>query len=281
MTIALTNECPNAADLLALAERAARTAGKYLHEHFRGQMVVDRKTRKSDVVTIHDRHAEILIRDIILQAAPDSCIWGEEFGAGGEGDTVWFIDPIDGTSNFAGGMPIYCVSIGIAWRGALVGGVVYDPERDEAFVGSPHGFFVNGQPCAEYAEIDASNAICLTNFPHEGAVSDQELAAYRRVLADFRAVRRFGSAAIALAYVAAGRADVCCELSTYPWDHAAGTALVLASGGTVVARNTSGLPEADVSKFACYVAHGKGFDLVGSVLAELIDNVPDRSVINA
>ncbi len=271
MTIAFSEECPDPSRLLHIAETAAREAGHYVSTHFRGLIEVDHKARNSDVVTIHDRKAEQMIRAIILAEEPTSRIWGEEYGADGAGDVVWFVDPIDGTSNYAGGLPLYCVSIGITWRGRLAGGVVYDPERDEMFCGSAAGLFVNGKRTQSRSHAHDGDAICLTNHPHEGLATSANLAELQTLLNAFRAVRRLGTAALALAYVASGRADICSELMTKPWDHAAGAALVIASGGGFEGRTNTGQATQDVGEVAHYVAFGKGFVFEDSIYARILD----------
>jgi myo-inositol-1(or 4)-monophosphatase len=270
MTLELTPDCPDSARLMLTAEKAARAAGAYISEQFQGLIEVDHKTRQSDVVTVHDRHAEQMIRSIILDEAPHSRICGEEYGADGSGEVTWFVDPIDGTSNYAGGLPFYCVSIGINWRGRLVGGVVYDPEREEMFSGSAQGLFVNGRKTESRAHAQDGDAVCLTNFPHEGLADPAGLTQLGTLFSAFRAVRRLGSAALALAYVAAGRADLCAELTTHPWDHAAGAALVVAAGGGFDGRDRDHKPTQDVADVASYVAFGRGFDFPNSLYAAVL-----------
>ena len=269
--LARTQPAHLAEELADLAATAARTAGAYVHRHFGGLIGADHKSRHSDVVTKFDRGAEQMIRAILLERHPDSAVIGEEFGDTGEGEIAWIVDPIDGTSNFAGGLPLYCVSIGIAWRGELVAGIVYDPERDELFRGTAAGLTVNGRPVASRAGGRDSDCICLMNFPYEAApLGEPALARYLDALSAFRAVRRLGSAALALADVAAGRADAACEISTNPWDHAAGMALVLAGGGGLVCRDRHGKTSAPAWKAARYIAFGTGFQPAQSTLDGII-----------
>ena len=199
---------------------------------------------------------------------------GDGNGGGGEGEVVWYVDPIDGTSNFAGGLPYYCVSIGVAWRGRLLGGVIYDPERDEMFVGSAEGLRLNNRAAGSRGQPRDSDSVCLTNLPHEGMDDRLGLEALGDLLVRFRAVRRLGSSALALAYVATGRADVCCELTTKPWDHAAGAALVLAGGGGFAGLDSGGRESGDMGAVAHYVAYGAGFGFSGSVLNAILNKAP-------
>lgn len=274
MTTLLATDCPDADHFLRVAQSAALEAGRYVSSHFKGPITVDYKARSSDVVTEHDRRAEQMIRKAILAAAPASQIWGEEYGGGGEGEVVWYVDPIDGTSNFAGGLPYYCVSIGVAWRGRLLGGVIYDPERDEMFVGSAEGLRLNNRAAGSRGQPRDSDSVCLTNLPHEGMDDRLGLEALGDLLVRFRAVRRLGSSALALAYVATGRADVCCELTTKPWDHAAGAALVLAGGGGFAGLDSGGRESGDMGAVAHYVAYGAGFGFSGSVLNAILNKAP-------
>ncbi len=260
MTLARTEPAALAEDLADCAATAARKAGTYVHRHFGGLISADHKSRHSDVVTEYDRGAEEMIRAALTSAYPASVVIGEEFGGTGGSEIAWIVDPIDGTSNFAGGLPLYCISIGVIFRGELVAGVIYDPEREELFRGTAAGLTLNGQPVGSRAGTDDRDCICLMNFPYEAKPLNEAAAArYISSLESFRAIRRLGSAALALAYVAAGRADVACEISTNPWDHAAGMALVLAGGGGLVCRRHDGAPAAPVWKAERYIAYGKGF----------------------
>ena len=277
MSLTFSNDCPEPSRLLGIASKAAREAGRYISTHFHGLTEVEHKTRSSDVVTIHDRKAEQMIRASLLAEEPASRIWGEEFGIEGDGDISWFVDPIDGTSNYAGGLPLYCVSIGITWRGQLAGGVVYDPERDEMFAGSIEGFFVNGRETQSRAHAHDEDSLCLTNHPYEGLVDAAGLNRFDLLLGRFRAVRRLGSSALALAYVASGRADLCSELMTKPWDHAAGAALVLASGGGFEGRDSAGQATEAMDEIARFVAFGNGFDFASSIFSDLIEHAPQAA----
>lgn len=270
MIIQLATSCPDAEDYLRIAQIAAREAGEYIHEQFRGTVTVDFKSHPSDVVTEHDRRAEQMIRTAIEQAAPSSLVVGEEYGGSGANDLVWYVDPIDGTSNFVNGLPFYCVSIGVCWRGQPLGGVIYDPERNEMFVGSAYGLFLNGRRMTSQAASSDGSALCLTNLPHEGLDDNEGIAALGQLIGAFRAVRRLGSSALALAYVAVGRADICAEMITKPWDHAAGVALVLAGGGGVVARDSQGNGTTDAGQIARYLAYGTGFPVESSLLSRIL-----------
>lgn len=276
MTLVRTEPATLAEDLADCAAAAAHKAGAYVHRHFGGLISADHKSRHSDVVTEFDRGAEEMIRAALLGAYPASTVIGEEFGGTGGSEIAWIVDPIDGTSNFAGGLPLYCISIGIVLRGELVAGVIYDPERDELFRGTAAGLTVNGRPAESRAGEDDRDCICLMNFPYEAKpLGETAIARYLDALNGFRAVRRLGSAALALAYVAAGRADVACEISSNPWDHAAGMALVLAGGGGLVCLGHDGTPAAPVWEAGRYIAHGRGFAPARSSLDGIVTLPPN------
>ncbi|MDR1827326.1 MAG: inositol monophosphatase [Methylobacteriaceae bacterium] len=257
--------------LIDAAADAAREAGNYVHRHFSNCTDVSIKSRKSDVVTVHDKNAEAMIRTRLLSRFPDSVVCGEEMGSDTAGELIWFVDPIDGTSNFAGGLPLYCISIGVAWKDRIVGGVVYDAERDELFRGDGLGMTLNRKPVARQAHAREEDSLCLSDYPHIGDPADEATwTNWCGIVSRFRAVRRLGTAALSLAYVAAGRADVCFELQTHPWDCIGGMALVLAAGGAVhVADAGGGAPPRDWAAER-YVACGRGFDYAGSCLADIL-----------
>ncbi|MCB1466788.1 MAG: inositol monophosphatase [Rhizobiaceae bacterium] len=275
MTLARTEPVALAEDLADCAAAACK-AGAYVHRHFGGLIRADHKSRHSDVVTEFDLGAEEIIRTALIKAYPASTVVGEEFGGAGESEIAWIVDPIDGTSNFAGGLPLYCISIGVVVRGELVAGVIYDPERDELFRGTAGGVTVNGRPAESRAGEDDRDCVCLMNFPYEARpLGATAMARYLDALKGFRAIRRLGSAALALAYVSAGRADVACEISTKPWDHAAGMALVLAAGGGLVCRLHDGSPATPLWKAERYIAHGRGFEPAQSTLDGILTLSPN------
>ena len=239
-----------------------------------GAQFVTRKSGLNDIVTEHDIAAERVIGEILREAMPDSRIYGEE-GAhyDGGGPVTWHVDPIDGTSNYAAGAPLFCLSVGATYADQPLAGVIFDPSRGETFATSENGITLNGTPVVPPGDDDVvdNDSVILTNFPYEGAwYDDAHIAPYCAILRSFRGVRRLGSSALALAWVAAGRAAVCCELRTNPWDHAAGFALVHAAGGTIYMIDAHGAPTAGVSQTRAYIAAGPGFRLEGSSLENLL-----------
>ncbi|GAA1630532.1 inositol monophosphatase family protein [Nonomuraea maheshkhaliensis] len=254
----------DATDLLDTACEAARAVGPQLRAAFRSRPEVSTKRDFHDPVTEHDRAAEESIRAVIEARAPYSAIVGEEGGTTGSGDLVWYVDPIDGTANFAAGLPFFCVSIAAAVRGELVAGVVYDPVRDDEFTATPDGAWCNGKPLRSEGATGDREAMLLSSYPTPldlDAGGELALERYGRLLSSFSAVRRVGSAALKLAHVAAGWSDAAYGTRSNPWDVAAGALLVRAAGGVYLG---DPLVKGD------YLAHVSGFDLESSALAEVV-----------
>lgn len=228
--------------IAGVAEQAAREAGAIIRQSFldaaRGAALgIEEKHGYSDIVTAVDKQSEQLIWRVIRDGVPDSRILGEESGWQGDGEVVWYVDPIDGTSNFASGLPFFCVSIAAYTAdGRPVAGVVYDPMQDEMFSTHSGQVLLNGKPAiAAIRATSDRNAELLTNLPREGSrPSAAQLEWFADLVQNFRAVRRLGSAALQLAYVAIGRAAINYDQDCHPWDIAAGLQLVAASGGQVL-----------------------------------------------
>ncbi|MFC4010487.1 inositol monophosphatase family protein [Nonomuraea purpurea] len=249
--------------LLDTAAEAARAAGPRLRKAFRTRPGVSTKHDFHDPVTEHDRAAEESIRAVIDSRAPGSVIVGEEGGTTGSGELTWYVDPIDGTANFAAGLPFFCVSVAVAVRGELMAGVVYDPVREEEFTAGPDGARCNGAPLRSQGAARDREAVLLSSFPTPADVesrADAALHRYGRFLTSFAAVRKPGSAALMLAYVAAGWADAAYGTRSKPWDVAAGALLVSRAGGVYLGDPLAG---------GDYLAHVGGFDLRASALAEV------------
>jgi myo-inositol-1(or 4)-monophosphatase len=218
--------------LLEIAIGAAHAAGAYFTPYAGRIEIAAEKKGFFDPVTECDRESERLIVERIFRDHPDSTIIGEEDGQQGSGAVHWYVDPIDGTNNFVAGIPFFCVSIAAAVDGRLLAGVVYDPSKQETFAASTAGATLNGQPIRCTGSALDTGATLLTEFPRSGRPIDPEdLARFGKLLRGFRAVRRLGSTALHLAYVAAGRADATFGLGTNPWDIAAGALLIQQAGG--------------------------------------------------
>ncbi|SNR52714.1 inositol monophosphatase family protein [Actinomadura mexicana] len=266
-------DVPASRELAGIAELAARATGDRLRAAFRSRPEVDLKRDIHDPVTEHDRAAEETIREVLAEQTPGSVVVGEEGGVGGgDGDLRWFVDPIDGTANFAVGLPFFCVSIGAAIGGELVAGVVYDPVRDDMFTASLDGATCNGEPIRSRGATRDDAAVVATSYPsaHDLSLGREEaLRRYGRVVDAFATVRRPGSAALTLAHVAAGWLDVAYDSSINAWDIAAGLLLVRQAGGTYVP--LGGEPGGNDWEAPGYLACVGGFDLAGSVVAEAAD----------
>lgn len=238
------------ATITEAAIAAARAAGELARTAFLsfaagGPRQIEEKKGYFDIVTVTDRQAEAAASEIIIERVPGSRILGEETGWRGEGDIVWYIDPIDGTSNFASGLPFFCVSIGVFHAdGRPICAVIYDPMREELFLAANGALSVNGVPThCRAGGTEDSRVELLTNVPHEGARPDAaQLSRFADLVENFRAVRRLGSCALQLAYVAAGRAAIGYDEKFSAWDVAAGFQLVVAGGGQLMTWDDQGRP---------------------------------------
>jgi myo-inositol-1(or 4)-monophosphatase len=218
--------------LLEIAIGAAHAAGAYFAPHAGRIEIAAEKKGFFDPVTECDRQSERLIVERILREHPDSTIVGEEDGRQGSGAVHWYVDPIDGTNNFVAGIPYFCVSIAAALGDRMLAGVVYDPSRHETFAASTTGATLNGKPIRCTGSALDTGATLLTEYPRSGRpIAPDDLSRFGQLLPRFRAVRRLGSTALHLAYVASGRADATFGLGTNPWDIAAGMLLVQQAGG--------------------------------------------------
>ncbi|RJT46062.1 inositol-1-monophosphatase [Rahnella woolbedingensis] len=224
--------------MLTIAVRAARKAGNLIAKHYETPDSVE-STQKgtNDFVTNVDRDAEHMIIDVIRKSYPKHTIISEECGEleGEDKDVQWIIDPLDGTTNFVKRFPHFAVSIAVRIKGRTEVAVVYDPMRNELFTATRgQGAQLNGYRLRGTNAKDLDGTILATGFPFK---AKQHAASYMKVVgklftecADFR---RTGSAALDLAYVAAGRVDGFFEIALKPWDFAGGELLVRESGGVV------------------------------------------------
>jgi myo-inositol-1(or 4)-monophosphatase len=216
-------------DRYQFAGELAREAGRIAHRGF-GQSASSMKGRH-DVVTEMDRAVERHIRSAIEKAFPGDAILGEEEGGGSEGERLWIIDPIDGTANYARGIPHYCVSIGYLERGVPTIGALYDPSHDWLYLGERgRGAYLDGTRLAVSPCADMTAATVECGWSTRRPAGDY-VALVGRVLAAGGAMRRVGSGALGLADVAAGRSEGYCELHINSWDCAAGIVLVREAGG--------------------------------------------------
>ncbi|WP_043361373.1 inositol monophosphatase family protein [Microbacterium testaceum] len=231
-----------AAELLDIATRIAREAGGLaLRRRLEGVTVAATKSAAADIVTAADREVEAFVRAELERVRPGDGFFGEE-SAATESSTgiTWVVDPIDGTVNYAYGIPAWAVSIAAVegpadpaeW--AALAGVVYNPVTDELFRASRGGgAWLGEQRLAVTGDVGEAGGLVATGFGYDPATHAPTLAQLTRVMPVARDVRRIGSAALDLASVAAGRMDAYYEKGTNPWDHAAGVLLVAEAGGVL------------------------------------------------
>ncbi len=221
----------------------AREAGVKLRE-FLVQGVVTEYKGDVDLVTVADRTSEALIRGRLGEVFPEHGIYGEEGTRERLGSEFrWYVDPLDGTTNFAHGIPHFCVSLGLEQRpaglkpdedGILVAGIVYDPMRDELFTAERgRGAWLNGKPMHVSRATELAEALVATGFPSRKRHLSPNIHFYQEFTLRSHGVRRAGSAALDLAYIASGRMDAYWEFILNPWDTAAGILLVQEAGGKV------------------------------------------------
>jgi myo-inositol-1(or 4)-monophosphatase len=219
-----------------VAVDAARAAGRLLRDELSGARRIAYKGSPTNLVTEMDQRAEALILGRLRGAFPDDAILAEERGAAaGRSGRRWIVDPLDGTTNYAHGLPVFGVSIALEEACRLVLGVVYDPMRDELFVGERGGgATLNDAPIRVSATRSIDESLLVTGFPYNiRETADTNLPEYAAMSLRARAVRRLGSAVIDLAYVACGRFDGYWELRLGAWDVAAGAVLVGEAGGRI------------------------------------------------
>ena len=215
-----------------MALSAAKEAGEVLRKGFGWQHSI-RYKGEVDLVTEVDEQAEQVIREILLGAFPAYGLLAEEGGAlVGEEDARWIVDPLDGTTNYAHGLPIFCVSIALERSGEVVLGVVHDPMREEIYVAERGGgATLNGEPIRVSDTEELIRALIVTGFPYERSEIPEALELFGRFAAITQGMRRLGSAALDLCYVAAGRLDGYFERGIWSWDLAAGNVIVEEAGG--------------------------------------------------
>lgn len=226
---------------LAVAIEAAREAGQLLLRELDRPVEVEYKG-DVDIVTVADRRSEAAIVEMIRGHYPRHAIVAEEGGGReAESDYCWYVDPLDGTTNFAHGFPVFCVSIGLAVKGEVCVGVVYDPVRGELFTAEKGaGAFLNQRRIRVSNVKRLSESLFATGFPSRKRHENANIHYYHRFTLVSHGVRRAGSAALDLCYVACGRLDGFWEFNLHPWDTAAGMLMVREAGG--LATDFSGAP---------------------------------------
>jgi myo-inositol-1(or 4)-monophosphatase len=227
---------------LQVAEQIAREAGAILLEGWERQPQVEFKTAERDLVTEYDRRSEALIVARLREAFPEDAIVGEEGASHAAAPTpesasesgTWYVDPLDGTVNFSHGLPLFSVSIGLQLPGGPALGVVHAPAVDWMFVGAPgRGATRNGRPISPSATATLDRGLLVTGFPTARtarAANTPAFLAYNQVA---EGLRRLGSAALDLCFVACGWLDGTWQRSLSPWDTVGGAAVLLGAGGTL------------------------------------------------
>ncbi len=216
--------------------KATEASGKILQQYFNGPFEVSSKSTVNDLVTEVDKKSETAIINIIRETYPDHFILSEEVGEIKTDSSVkWIIDPIDGTVNYANGIPICCVSIGVEKDGEMLLGAVYNPFMNELFVAEKgQGATLNGKPIHVSTKAEVSKSCLVTGFPYQWQdMPNNPLVVFERVIKEGIPVRRLGSAAIDLCWVAGGRLDGFYEHHLQAWDSAAGYLIVEEAGGKV------------------------------------------------
>lgn len=215
---------------------AVKAGGEVIAHYFDGVFKIENKTTINDLVTEVDKHAEKAIIDIIKATYPTHSIISEEVGElMQESDYAWIIDPIDGTVNFAHAIPICCVSIGLRHKGQMILGAVYNPIMKELFFAEKgKGAFLNDMKISVSKKSDFKKACLVTGFPYKWPKTyEHPIKVFERFIMEGLPVRRLGSAAIDLCWVACGRFDGFWEYNLNPWDIAAGYLIVEEAGGTI------------------------------------------------
>jgi len=221
----------------AIAREAGALLMHYFHQHLKIEYKGD-----ADLVTAADRASEVLIRERIAALWPGHDVLGEEQGLSDHGSEYrWYVDPLDGTTNFAHGYPVFCVSMGLEHKGRRIAGVVYDPTRDELFSAElGRGAWLNGEAIRVSKTGTVKESLLATGFPSQKRHKNPNIHFYHQITLHSHGVRRAGSAALDLCNVACGRYDGFWEFNLNPWDTAAGVLIVEEAGGLVTRFDGSG-----------------------------------------
>jgi myo-inositol-1(or 4)-monophosphatase len=252
-----------------VAVEAARAAGQLLRRELPSTRQVSFKGTPTNLVTEMDARAEKVVVDALLTAFPDDGILAEEGSArAGQSGRRWIIDPLDGTTNYAHGVPFFSVGVALEEEGRVVLGVVYEPNRDELYIGEREGgAWLNGAPLAVSTTDELGASLLATGFPYNiRETSETNLPEYSAFAVRARGVRRFGSALLDLAFVAAGRFDGYWEQRLSPWDVAAAAILVEEAGGHVTSLTGGPL---DIDRPSIVATNGRIHDQVLAVLKEI------------
>lgn len=229
----LEQETPAA--LRRTAEEGARLVGRVLAERFQGERTIEFKRSTIDLVTDADTAAEEVLLRFLRERHPSHAILAEESGASRGTGLRWLIDPLDGTTNYAHHVPHFCVSVAVDGPDGVLAGAVYNPMLDELFSAARgEGATLNGRPLKASATSELERALVCTGFPYDVREKpDGPVGLLNHFIRRAQGIRRTGSAALDLSYVAAGRFDGFFEFNLKPWDIGAGSLLVTEAGGVM------------------------------------------------
>jgi len=215
-------------------ESIAHEAGALLMDYFDKHIKIEYKG-DADLVTAADRKSEALIRERIHRLWPDHDVLGEEGGLRDTGSEYrWYVDPLDGTTNFAHGYPVFCVSLALEHKDEMIAGLCFDPTRNETFTAERRkGSWLNGSPIHVSKTTKLAESLVATGFPSHKRHKNPNIYFYHQITLRTHGVRRAGSAALDLCSVACGRFDGFWEFNLNPWDTAAGVLIVEEAGGRV------------------------------------------------
>ncbi len=239
---------------LEVAKEAAQAAGELLRAHFEKPLTVN-ATTAHDIKLEVDVLAQDLITKILLQRFPEHALYGEEGIVGDQAsDYQWVVDPLDGTVNFFYGIPHFCVSIALRFRGEVIVGVIYDPMRNELWSGEKGQTpTLNGKPIQVSSRAQLAEAVVSIGFAKTQATIDAGLPLLEQMVHRVRKCRMLGSAALDMAYIACGRLDAYIEQGISLWDIAAGWLLIEAAGGRVDMEARKDMPD----KFRIVASNGR------------------------
>ena len=264
---------------LATAVEAVLRAGDIQTARFGASIEVSKKGA-IDLVTEVDFAVERMFRAMIAERFPDHTVLAEELGSAGqrEGRFCWIFDPLDGTTNYAHGLPIFASSLALEIEGVVTVGAIYDPTRKELFTASlGGGAYLNGVPMRVSSTPTLLDALLVTGFPYTVHQASEELVSlFAAFLSEAQAVRRLGSAALDLCYVAAGRMDGFWEQHLKPWDMAAGALMLTEAGGRITAVDGSRF---DLRKGQLMASNGVIHDALLDVVRRWRERRPVQPVV--
>lgn len=231
---------------LSVARKAAKEAGKIHKKYFRGSFKIRTKSNSFDLLTIADTESEKAVVSLIKTYFPEHNILAEEYKyPKTKSPYTWIIDPLDGTNNFASGLPIFCASVALRYNDQIIVGAIYDVTRDELFYAQKNkGAFLNRKRIRVNSTMRLQGSLLITGFYYSrGRKMIETLRIIKKFfLAHIRGLRRLGAAALDLCYVASGRVSGFWEFELNPWDYAAGKLLVEEAGGRITDKSGNKLP---------------------------------------